>query len=307
MVSKEGYIYCLSNPSIPGLYKIGKTINSPIERCNDLSSPTGVPVPYEIEFAKEIDDIDRGEKAIHYILDAYRTNDKREFFNISKDIIKQLFDLIKGNYWSPDSPSKLSKEHIEEPISKTKDDLIKEEVNNLINTYVRKTSSAQIIKTFEYNNIIKNILLQYHAQENVAIKITNTQFKDIFQKQFAKYMEYIPGARIVIKGYHIHNDITYLDNIPTKRDSLIQFIDARVRPCDENEVSIKELYRAYCNWFSEEGGGEKVSQSIFEMRCVKKYGQIGDNKKGMNICIFYNDDDIKDFDEYNMTDPPSDT
>ena len=50
MVS-EGIIYVLTNPSMPGLVKIGKTARGDVNaRLSELYS-TGVPVPFECEFA----------------------------------------------------------------------------------------------------------------------------------------------------------------------------------------------------------------------------------------------------------------
>ncbi len=38
-----GYIYIISNPSMPGLVKIGRTSRDPQTRLRELNSATGVP------------------------------------------------------------------------------------------------------------------------------------------------------------------------------------------------------------------------------------------------------------------------
>ena len=43
-----GYVYVLSNPAMPGLYKIGSTRDL-TSRLKDLSNGTGVPAEFEIE------------------------------------------------------------------------------------------------------------------------------------------------------------------------------------------------------------------------------------------------------------------
>ena len=45
----HGYVYVLSNPSIPGLLKIGMTQNDVAQRAEELSGGTGVPEPYIVE------------------------------------------------------------------------------------------------------------------------------------------------------------------------------------------------------------------------------------------------------------------
>ncbi len=39
----SGYIYALTNESMPGQIKLGRTINHPEDRADDLSSDTGGP------------------------------------------------------------------------------------------------------------------------------------------------------------------------------------------------------------------------------------------------------------------------
>jgi hypothetical protein len=40
-----GWIYVMRNKAMPGLFKIGFTMDDPCERANQLSCPTGVPMP----------------------------------------------------------------------------------------------------------------------------------------------------------------------------------------------------------------------------------------------------------------------
>jgi hypothetical protein len=100
----KGIVYCLTNSSFKrGLYKIGKTkfINDPYKKRIDLlyNGATGVPTPFKIKLAISTNNIDIAEKTVHAILDDYRINEKREFFEVENiDIIKQAFDTIEGTY-----------------------------------------------------------------------------------------------------------------------------------------------------------------------------------------------------------------
>jgi hypothetical protein len=91
----EGWVYCLSNPSMPGLLKVGITERTPEERAKELST-TGVPTPFVIEFAKRVKNPAQKEATLHALLEKYaeRTNARREFFRTTPEIVKQFFDLM---------------------------------------------------------------------------------------------------------------------------------------------------------------------------------------------------------------------
>lgn len=94
--SSRGYIYCLSNPSIPGLLKIGMTSRTPEARAKELYT-TGVAVPFNIEFTWQVDNPLQKEKQIHNLLANCRV-ESREFFRISVDeAIRLINTTMKGN------------------------------------------------------------------------------------------------------------------------------------------------------------------------------------------------------------------
>lgn len=80
---KSGVVYLLSNPSMPGLLKIGKTTRSIDERIKELGMATGVPTPFELVYRVHVSDCDAGERFAHAHLDQYRFQANREFFKVS--------------------------------------------------------------------------------------------------------------------------------------------------------------------------------------------------------------------------------
>ncbi len=92
--SKPGIIYVLTNPAMPGLVKIGKTTRGNVDaRLSELYS-TGVPVPFECEFAGRVADESKVEKAFHLAFGPYRLNPKREFFQIAPEQAITLLELM---------------------------------------------------------------------------------------------------------------------------------------------------------------------------------------------------------------------
>jgi len=88
MQSKQenyGIVYLLTNPSMPGLVKIGMTTRESIEvRMKELYG-TGVPAPFECYYACKVHSSDcaKIEKALHTAFSPNRINPNREFFNIN--------------------------------------------------------------------------------------------------------------------------------------------------------------------------------------------------------------------------------
>ena len=56
MEIETGYIYCISNLDImPGIYKVGVTMRSPLDRLKEANSSDTWKIPYyKIEFAKKV-------------------------------------------------------------------------------------------------------------------------------------------------------------------------------------------------------------------------------------------------------------
>ena len=92
-----GYVYLLSNPSMPGLVKIGCTDRSPDERISELSSLTGIPTPFRLEYSVCLRDHVEAERDIHQTLVTHRVSGSREFFTVSVEVAKEalLAQLVK--------------------------------------------------------------------------------------------------------------------------------------------------------------------------------------------------------------------
>jgi hypothetical protein len=78
-------VYILTNEAMPGLIKIGLAADSVEARLTNLSSHTGVPLPFECYFAAEVKDGARIEKTLHQLFAEARINPKREFFRLDPE------------------------------------------------------------------------------------------------------------------------------------------------------------------------------------------------------------------------------
>lgn len=94
----DQWVYVLSNPSSPGLLKIGYTKQTPEERAKQISSATGVALPYKVEWAYKCFNGETVEREVHHKLKAQRVNNNKEFFQISLEEAKEVINLIGNKF-----------------------------------------------------------------------------------------------------------------------------------------------------------------------------------------------------------------
>lgn len=79
----EGYVYILTNESMPWLVKIGRSKHGGRVRAKDMyAQATGVPTPFKMVFEIWSEDCIDLEKTIHEELQDCRVSEYREFFRI---------------------------------------------------------------------------------------------------------------------------------------------------------------------------------------------------------------------------------
>lgn len=109
----KGYIYVLSNPSIPGKVKIGMTTRSPDERAAELSTATGIPTKFAVVFSLLVDDCEKAEKLVFSELESQglRTSPDREFFECGQEIaIYNIYKKLKADIDLPKPRNEIQSE-----------------------------------------------------------------------------------------------------------------------------------------------------------------------------------------------------
>ena len=111
-------VYLLTNPTMPGLVKIGRTTDLET-RLRDLSRSTGVPIPFECFYACEVGNSAKVEKALHDAFGDHRINQKREFFRLNPDRAVAILELVALKNAAPaieiaDDPVELEALHREQ-------------------------------------------------------------------------------------------------------------------------------------------------------------------------------------------------
>ena len=99
--TKNGIVYVLSNPAMPGIVKIGLTTRESInERLRELFT-TSVPVPFECEFAFKVDDCNAVENALHIAFGPNRIHPQREYFKIEPEQAIAVLKLLQKDDVTP--------------------------------------------------------------------------------------------------------------------------------------------------------------------------------------------------------------
>lgn len=88
-----GYIYAMSNKTMPGILKIGMTERSIEERLKEANG-TFTLIPFVVEMSKNVLNCKEKEKYIHQILQSKRVTSNREFFEVTLEEIKPIFNLM---------------------------------------------------------------------------------------------------------------------------------------------------------------------------------------------------------------------
>jgi len=171
-----GFIYIMSNPSHPGLLKIGQTGKDPEERRKELGS-TGVVQDFVLEYRALSEDYESLEREIHRALANVRTNPKKEFFNISVPEAVNKIREISGNRIESDKVFYVSPEELQR---------IKDEKQRKI----QEDSDARLIKHKEEQRIKE---LENEQRANV-LKFEN-KAKELAEKSIKRKNEELKVAK----------------------------------------------------------------------------------------------------------------
>lgn len=104
-------IYVLTNDSMPGLVKIGRTSGESVERrVAELSRATGVPLPFKVAVARAVHDAHVVERALHTAFAPDRVNPSREFFSIAEHRAVAIINAFPGTDLTPQTELAVERE-----------------------------------------------------------------------------------------------------------------------------------------------------------------------------------------------------
>lgn len=88
-------VYVLINEAMPNLVKIGMTDQPLEQRIAELSRASWVPLPFEVFYAAEVQDMRKVEQLLHTVFMDKRINPRREFFTIAPEQVTAAIKLTE--------------------------------------------------------------------------------------------------------------------------------------------------------------------------------------------------------------------
>jgi len=97
------YVYILTNPSIPGIVKIGFTERTVLDRLKEINSAPGVVIPWNVAWSYKCPNGRSLESEIHSYLEhkGLHPNVKREGFSISVTDAIKIIEELGQKYQKP--------------------------------------------------------------------------------------------------------------------------------------------------------------------------------------------------------------
>ena len=89
-----GFVYILSDASMPGCVKIGFSTGDPVDRVAELSQPAGFRKPFRIEYWCLTYDVEQVEVLLHEALAKHRVKESRELFRVDLSTAIAMADRV---------------------------------------------------------------------------------------------------------------------------------------------------------------------------------------------------------------------
>ena len=168
----EGSVYVLTNPAMPNMVKIGKTTRNVELRLADLYS-TGVPLPFECEYAAKVKDVDKTEKAFHTAFEPSRVNPKREFFNIHPEQAIAVLSLMAIEDVTPSVQDEAKKIDVEATVSAEKFKKKRRPNQNFFEMGLKEGDILKFGRNEEFCTILNARQVSYGAESWFLSNLTN--------------------------------------------------------------------------------------------------------------------------------------
>lgn len=113
-------VYVFTNEGMPNLCKIGFTTRNDVkERAKELYT-TGVPYPFQIYYACQVNNGKNVESILHRLFAENRVNNNREFFDVDPEKVRLALLLTSSAEITPNETEYLTTEEIKEIQNKEK-------------------------------------------------------------------------------------------------------------------------------------------------------------------------------------------
>jgi hypothetical protein len=97
--SEYGWLYCFENPSMPGIYNIGGSTDTPEDVLMDANKGGEwvAPTPYQLVLVRHVGRVREIERVLHSLLEelGLRVHPQKAFFRVSLSVVEKCFKLAE--------------------------------------------------------------------------------------------------------------------------------------------------------------------------------------------------------------------
>ena len=198
-----GIVYLLTNPCMPGLVKIGMTKQEDLDKRMKELYTTGVPVPFEYQFACKVNNKDcaKIEKALHTAFYPQRVNKNREFFKINVEQAKAILELFHHTDVTEDVSEEIQNDLTDDDKAASSKAQAKRPA---LNFYEMGLHKGDILKWKDDPNIFVTIIsdrrVSYNGEE-VSISALSAQLKGYKAKHIQPTPHWLFGETLLSDIY----------------------------------------------------------------------------------------------------------
>lgn len=251
-IGVRGWVYVISNKSIPGLVKVGYSTKDPTSRAEELNH-TGIPHKYVVDYDVLVDDPFRIEKKAHKLLGS--VHESKEWFRCSAEnavvAIKQCIDtpIYSENFGFVDREkiSRQEAENLEKKLKEQSEIDIKNQIDSEISEI--KVRCASLLKIRENS---ADFRLHWGIAAAVIFLVASI-LKDAYKFQINNFslglLSVAAAAYLAIYSKRIHlsriRNMEVYKSLLTRRDELIadaQFIKLTCNSCNGKYLVDKSRY-----------------------------------------------------------------
>lgn len=166
-LSNKGFVYVMSNKSMPGLIKVGMSTKVPDERAKELSSDTSTPTPFIVEYYAFFDDMKKAERLTHQKLQNF--HHAKEFFETD---VAQAIQVIEN----------LSITHTK-IFSKPENDKKAKELQDKLNLQKKEEEQKKLLVEYALQKeTLEKIIKEYPLKDGYFTNYSTKKILDNFKK-----------------------------------------------------------------------------------------------------------------------------
>lgn len=172
----EGYIYCVSNVSMPSICNIGMSWMTPDATFDNMNNSRLLwypPTPYKCNIAKKVIDPIHKTATIYKLLEQYRINPVREFFRISLKDVRSLFELMDGEYCINDNYNSDDNDNIIDEMIDKKKAVLKADLQRLNEDFEQRKAEIKIAEERILDCIFKKSDALENDLKKLEVRIAN--------------------------------------------------------------------------------------------------------------------------------------